>query len=175
MRKTPGLKQGNLSKVKYFLPHHRQPLPEPPAHQPTRKLTAQSNHKYNSNKHTRSMQEPTDISFEIVGLTETQPQLPLPLQNHQNNVPKGSRQGKRDSLGKHGTTGKGVQGQQQSVEAGLSSIRALTRSREWKLPEGAERDEFMRFIETLKKDETYQETITMFTIMYFYEGRGGKE
>lgn len=51
----------------------------------------------------------------------------------------------------------------------LSSIRALTNSREWKLPEGNERDEFLRFIETLKEDETYQQTITMFTIMYFYD------
>ena len=32
----------------------------------------------------------------------------------------------------------------------------------------------MRFIETLKNDETYQQTITMFTIMYFYERKKGQ-
>ena len=58
-----------------------------------------------------------------------------------------------------------------SIEAGLSSIRALAHSREWNLPEGAEKEEFQKFIETLKDDETYQQTVTMFTIMYFYEKR----
>ena len=64
---------------------------------------------------------------------------------------------------------KGQRNGQKSIEASLSSIRALTNSREWKLPEGPEKEQFMNFIETLKKDETYQQTVTMFTIMYFYE------
>ena len=51
----------------------------------------------------------------------------------------------------------------------MSSIKALANSREWNLPEGAEKEEFQKFIGTLKDDETYQQTVTMFTIMYFYE------
>ena len=61
-----------------------------------------------------------------------------------------------------------------NIEAGLSTIRALTNSRDWQFPEGKEKEEFLKFIETLKQDETYQKTITMFTIMYFYEKRAAK-
>ena len=87
---------------------------------------------------------------------------------------KGSSLPKKFMMEKNLQSLKGVKGGEKSIEASLSSIRALTNSREWKLPEGTERDDFMRFIETLKSDETYQQTITMFTIMYFYERKKAK-
>ena len=42
-------------------------------------------------------------------------------------------------------------------------------------PEGKEKQEFIRFVEELKEDKDYQNTVTMFTIMYFYaKKKGGK-
>lgn len=35
-------------------------------------------------------------------------------------------------------------------------------------PEGKQREDFLKFVESLKYDQNYQNTITMFTIMYYY-------
>ena len=40
-------------------------------------------------------------------------------------------------------------------------------------PEGQEKREFLRFVEELKDDKDYQNTVTMFTIMYFYAKKTG--
>lgn len=40
-------------------------------------------------------------------------------------------------------------------------------------PEGKEKQEFLRFVEGLKEDKDYQNTVTMFTIMYFYAKKNG--
>lgn len=42
-------------------------------------------------------------------------------------------------------------------------------------PEGPEKQEFLKFVEGLKNDQNYQNTVTMFTIMYFYEKKTGQK
>lgn len=42
-------------------------------------------------------------------------------------------------------------------------------------PEGKQREEFLKFVDGLKHDQNYQNTITMFTIMYYYEKKTGQK
>jgi hypothetical protein len=41
-------------------------------------------------------------------------------------------------------------------------------------PEGKEKEDFLKFVDELKHDKNYQNTITMFTIMYYYEKKTGQ-
>ena len=54
-----------------------------------------------------------------------------------------------------------------------SSCHAQEKENFSMFPEGREKQEFLRFVEELKEDKDYQNTVTMFTIMYFYAKKNG--
>lgn len=60
----------------------------------------------------------------------------------------------------------------------LASLRNSTRNVQLQsfppLPSEHEHADFLKFVEGLKDDANYQNTVTMFTVMYYYEQKGKK-
>lgn len=65
-------KQGNLSKIKYFLPTYHHQLPETALVEKNSNKKSHNRKQSTANKHTRSLHEQSEISFEIVGITEAE-------------------------------------------------------------------------------------------------------
>jgi len=65
-------KQGNLSKIKYFLPTYHHQQPETALLDKNQNKKTQNRKPSVSNIHTRSLNDQTEISFEIVGISETE-------------------------------------------------------------------------------------------------------
>lgn len=62
----------------------------------------------------------------------------------------------------------------------FENISKISKNNEEKLDiseifsENSEKEDFLRFLETLQADYHYQNTITMFTIMYYYQKKNKK-
>jgi len=65
-------KQGNLSKIKYFLPTYHHQQPDTALLDKNQNKKAQNRKQSVSNIHTRSLNEQSEISFEIVGISEAE-------------------------------------------------------------------------------------------------------
>ncbi len=65
-------KQGNLSKIKYFLPTYHHQQPDTALMDKNQNKKTQNRKQSVSNLHTRSLNEQSEISFEIVGISEAE-------------------------------------------------------------------------------------------------------
>lgn len=135
-------KQGNLSKVKYFLPAYRNGGEESQSseglkHNQLKQSRPTQSKKMSANyTHThKSVHENQDISFEIVGIHEAS--VSHEKENHEETNE--NIMNSKHHLDKRLDYLKKDKNGEKTVEASLSSIRALTNSREWQLPEGSEK------------------------------------
>ena len=138
-------KQGNLSKIKYFLPNYHHPQQDSTLQQKVQNKKYQNRKKSISNLHTRSLNDQGEISFEIVGISEVDQTEQITKENKENNATKISDISKL-STSKHTGAIKLTKNGDKNLQAGLSTIRALTNSRDWQFPEGKEKEEFLKFI-----------------------------
>ena len=84
-------KQGNLSKIKYFLPTYHHPQQESALQEKVQNKKYQTRKKSVSNLHTRSLNDQAEISFEIVGISEADQAEQITKvnkENKENNVTK---------------------------------------------------------------------------------------
>lgn len=142
-------KQGNLSKIKYFLPTYHHPQQQSALQEKVQNKKNQTKKKSVSNLHTRSLNDQGEISFEIVGISqadEGDPIAKVNKENKENNIMKINDVSRKLSTQKHTSGIKVTKNGDKNLEVGLSTIRALTNSRDWQFPEGKEKEEFLKFI-----------------------------